>query len=144
MKVFLGSDHAGVEVKELIKNILENLECTFEDLGVYDKNSNDDYPITARLVARGVLTQENSFGILICGSGTGMVIAANKVRGIRAAMCYDEYSSMMARYDNNANVLCLRAREFDSNKYEVIVKTFLLTQFSNFERHQRRISLLEK
>ena len=144
MRVFIASDHGGVEVKEYIKNILEELACVFQDLGSFDKNSQDNYPLYARAVAKEVLTTPHSFGILICGTGTGMAIAANKVRGIRAALCYDEYSAMMARYDNDANILCLRAREVDSKLYPNIIKAFLMTEFSELERHKKRIQLLEK
>ena len=143
MRVYIASDHAGLEAKKIIKDILESFDCVFEDIGTFTKDS-VDYPMYARAVCKNVLLNENSFGILICGSGTGMSIAANKVRGIRAAMCFDEYSAMMARYDNDANILCLRAREFDQSLYFNIIKAFLLTNFSNLERHIRRINALEK
>lgn len=144
MNIFVASDHAGVGVKTRILEILEELECTYQDLGPFSQDVSVDYPLYARAVAKQVLITPHSLGILICGSGTGMSIAANKVKGIRAAQCFDEYSAMMARYDNDANILCLRAREFDHTLYPQIIKTFLLTEFSEFERHKRRISILEK
>ncbi len=143
MNIFIASDHTGVDVRQKILGVLEGLECVYQDLGPFD-DAPVDYPLYARAVAREVLITPHSFGILICGSGTGMAIAANKVRGIRAAQCFDEYSAMMARYDNDANILCLRAREFNHDLYPQIIKAFLLTEFSQLERHKRRISKLEK
>jgi len=147
IKIFLGSDHAGVLAKEEIKKILLKLKYDFFDLGTNDEKVSVDYSDYAKKVCKKVLKNENSFGILICGSGTGMQIAANKINGIRAAFCFDEYSSTMARKDNDANVLTLRAREFNHKKYGKIIKTFLETKFSNEKRHLKRINklkLLEK
>lgn len=145
-KIYLASDHAGFEAKKKIKNIVKKLGYEFEDLGPFDDKS-VDYPEFAKKVSEKVVVDKNSFGILICGSGIGMQIAANKFKGIRAAFCYDLYSAKMARYDNNANVLTLRARKFPSFKYKKIIETFLKTEFSGEERHKRRIeqiSNLEK
>lgn len=142
MIVFVGSDHAGFEVKKEIKEVLESLGVTFEDMGPFDEES-VDYPDFAKRVADKVLENDNAFGILICGSGTGMQIAANKIRGIRAVFAYDKYSARMARFDNDANILTLRAREFDHSKYYEIVRMFLETHFSNEPRHKKRISKLE-
>ena len=142
MKVFIASDHAGFKAKEEIKEVLESLACMYEDLGPHNEDS-VDYPDYAKKVAKKVLENEDSFGILICGSGTGMQIAANKVRGIRASFAYDMYSAKMARYDNNANILTLRSREFDHSKYYEIVRTFLETNFSEETRHTRRVNKLE-
>jgi ribose 5-phosphate isomerase B len=143
-KIFIASDHAGFLAKQDIKDILVELDFKFEDLGPYSEGS-VDYPIYAKKVANKV--QENlnsSFGILICGSGTGMAIAANKFEGIRANLAYDEYSAKFSRLDNDANVLTLRAIEFDHSKYKNIVETFLLTEFSGEFRHQRRIDEVTK
>ena len=138
-KIFIGSDHAGVLAKEEVKKVLEKLGFKFFDVGVFSEKS-IDYPDFAKKVCQSVLKNiESSFGILICGSGTGMVIASNKFRGIRAVMCYDSYGAKMSRVDNNSNVLCLRAREFNHKKYEKILKDFLFTEFSNEKRHIRRI-----
>jgi len=146
-KIFLGSDHAGFLAKEEIKKIFKKLNYEFEDLGTCDEKKSVDYPDIAKLVCDGVLANSNSFGILICGSGTGMAIAANKMDGIRAAFSYDSYSAKMCRQDNDVNVLTLRSREFDHKNYENIIKTFLETKFSNEQRHIKRINklnLLEK
>jgi ribose 5-phosphate isomerase B len=143
-QIFLASDHAGFLAKQDIKEILVELGFKFEDLGPYSEDS-VDYPLYAKKVANKV--QENlnsSFGILICGSGTGMAIAANKFKGIRANLAYDEYSAKFSRLDNDANVLTLRARDFDHSKYKKIVETFLLTEFSCESRHQRRIDEVTK
>lgn len=144
MNIFIASDHAGASAKAEVLKVLETMECVYQDLGPFSQDNPVDYPLYARAVAKEVLTTPHSFGILLCGSGTGMAIAANKVRGIRAALCYDEYSAMMARYDNDANILCLRSREFNHDLYPQIIKAFLLTEFSQLERHKRRISKLEK
>lgn len=139
--VYIGSDHAGIEAKQEIKKLLRRNSVPFEDVGTY-AISPVDYPDIAKEVCSLVL-KKNSFGILICGSGTGMQIAANKITRIRAAFCYDSYSAEMARVDNDANVLTLRARNFNWDNYESIIMTFLNTNFSNEKRHTLRISKLE-
>jgi len=141
-RVYLGSDHAGFEVKKKIKKIVLDFGYECVDLGPFDETS-VDYPVFAKKVCDGVV-EDSCFGILICGSGSGMQIAANKIKKIRAAFCYDKYSAKMARFDNDANVLTLRARAFSSFRYKSIVKGFLKTEFSGLERHQRRIEMLDK
>jgi len=144
VKVYVASDHAGVEEKKQVIGIVNEIEG-FEavDMGPDGSDPGDDYPDFAKIVCAAVLKDKGAFGVLICGSGTGMAIAANKVKGIRAALGVDEYSGKMARYDNDANVLTLRGREFDHSKYKEIVEAFLKTAFSGEERHIRRISKLE-
>jgi ribose 5-phosphate isomerase B len=145
-KIYIGSDKAGYEAKEEIKKILDELNYEYEDLGTNDKDKSVDYPLYAKAVAQHV-ANEVAKGILICGSGTGMAIVANKIKGIRAAFSYDKYSAQMARKDNDANILTLRAREFDHTLYKDIVTAFLNTDFSGEERHQRRVdenSAIEK
>ena len=143
MKIAIGCDHAGLDAKQEVFDVLESIACEYVDIGTFSQES-CDYPKIARKVCLNVLESEVDFGILICGSGTGMSIAANRFEGIRAVLCYDEYSAKMSRIDNNCNVLCLRAREFDLSKYYVIIKTFLETHFSEEIRHQKRIDLLDK
>ncbi len=143
-KVFIGSDRAGFEAKGEVTGILASLGLEVVDLGTHSPTDKVDYPVYAKLVCDEVMKHNGSFGILICGSGTGMQIAANKIEGIRAAFAYDEYSAKMARYDNDANVLTLRAREFDHSKYKDIVSTFLMEKFSGIERHQRRIEKIHQ
>jgi len=150
-KIFIGSDHAGFETKEYIIKLLEKelgKKIILEDCGTYS-NESVDYSDYAKIVCKKVLNNNKSnnnnyYGILICGSGTGMQIAANKINGIRAVFSYDKYSAIMGRKDNNANVLTLRAREFPKSKYKKIIINFLETKFSNFSRHKRRIEKLKK
>ncbi|MCA9459263.1 MAG: ribose 5-phosphate isomerase B [Nanoarchaeota archaeon] len=143
-KVYMASDHAGFEAKNEVIRILKELGVDVVDLGPNSSEVSVDYPKYAKKVCNKVLKDENNFGILICGSGTGMQIAANKIRGIRAAFSYDEYSAKMARYDNDANVLTLRGREFDFRRYSEIVSAFLNTDFSGEKRHKKRIDELSK
>lgn len=138
-KIYIASDHAGFLAKVDICEILVEMGINFEDLGP-DSEGSVDYPDYARKVCESVQSDlDNSLGILICGSGTGMAIAANKFSGIRASFSYDAYSAKFARLDNSANVLTLRAREFDHTKYREILKAFFENEFSGIERHQKRI-----
>ena len=136
--VYLGADHAGFKVKEKLKKYLDSLGIFYEDLGGEGKEE-DDYPDYAFKVAEKVSRNRNSKGILICGPGTGMVIAANKIRGIRAAVGYDDYSAKMAREHNDANILCLRGRNFSDKDNLKIVRIWLNSRFSNAKKHNRRL-----
>ncbi len=142
MTIFLGADHAGFETKERLKKFFDKNKIAYEDLGTHSEES-VDYPDYAVKVARSVAS-EKARGILICGTGTGMAIAANKVKGVRAALAYDSYSAKMSRNDNDVNVLCLRGRKFSYKQAESIVKIWLKTPFSNEERHKRRIEKIRK
>lgn len=141
MKVILGSDHAGFELKERIKKYLDRKKISYEDLGTHSKES-VDYPKYAKKVATKVV-KDKELGILICGTGTGMVIAANKVKGARAAVAYDNYSAKMARQDNDANILTLRGRFVSFDKQIKLVKTFLESKFSGETRHKKRVGMLK-
>ncbi|MFQ5572751.1 MAG: ribose 5-phosphate isomerase B [Nitrosopumilaceae archaeon] len=143
MNIILGADHAGYEVKEKIKNFLEKEGYNYEDMGVNSEKPSD-YPDYAFKVAEKVAKNKNSVGILICGTGIGMSIAANKVKGIRAAVCYDNYSAKMAKKDDNINILCLRARKMPYKKNQEIIKIWLNTSFSKEKRHKRRISKIKE
>ena len=136
--IYLGADHEGFQLKEKIKDYLDKNNIEYKDLGGKG-NKNDDYPDYAFKVAEKVSKNKNSRGILICGTGTGMVIAANKAKGIRAVVAYDSYSARASREHNNANILCLRGRNFPENKNLQLVKIFLNTKFSSKERHERRL-----
>ncbi len=138
MKVVIGSDHAGFELKEKIKDFLKESGYSFEDAGT-NSPENVDYPIYAKKVAEAVKKDQNALGILICGTGLGMCITANKVTGIRAALCYNENSAKLAREHNKANILCLGGREFKEDLAKNITKKFLETPFGENERHVRRI-----
>ena len=137
--IYLGSDHAGFYLKQAIKKFLDSKNLKYQDLGGFSTKKPDDYPDYAFKVAERVAKEKNSRGVLICGSGTGMVIAANKVVGIRAALAYDSYSAKMAAQDNNVNVLCLRGRFFAPENAKKIISTWIKTSFSSKLRHKRRI-----
>ena len=138
MKVILASDHAGFRLKEKVKAYLKRKKIEFEDLGA-DSTKSVDYPDFAFKVAREVAKNKDYRGILICGTGTGMVIAANKVKGIRAVAAYDTYSAKMSRVDNDSNVLALRGRFFPFEKIKKFISVWLRTPFSNDPRHKRRL-----
>ena len=140
--VFLGADHHGVKEKEVIKQFLKKNKIPFEDLG---SNSIGlvDYPVYAAKVAKKAV-QKKGFGILMCLTGTGMTIAANKIRGARAVIAYDTFTDIMARRDNDANILVLRKHGMSMQKNLRIIRTFLSTPFSKIARYKRRINLLKK
>ncbi len=138
-KIFLGSDHAGFKLKEEIKKFLGKSGYGCEDLGVYTDDNSADYPQTALKVAKKVAECKGR-GILVCGTGIGQTIAANKVKGIRAANCFNEETAKMSREHNNSNVLCLGARIINKNLAKKITKIWLETGFSNEARHIRRVS----
>ncbi len=138
MKVAIGGDHRGYEAKELIKSILQRNGHEVEDYGTNESKS-CDYPDFAIPVALAVARNEVDSGILICGSGIGMSITANKVRGVRAALCHDELTAQMARTHNDANILCLPAMLVNDPLITRIVETWLSTEFGG-GRHQRRVS----
>jgi ribose 5-phosphate isomerase B len=137
-KIILGADHAGFELKEKVKSLLKDMRRNFEDLGTQSAER-VDYPLYGKKVAKAVAKEKGSIGILICGSGIGMCMAANKIKGVRAALCYDEKTAKLAREHNNANVLCLGSRTDSAKNYKNIIKTFLQTKFSKEERHHRRV-----
>jgi ribose 5-phosphate isomerase B len=136
--IFIGTDHGGFELKkELINYIKDELKQDITDLGIFEKKS-VDYPDIAELVCGEVL-KNNGLGIVICGTGIGISISANKVKGIRCALCSEEYSTRMARLHNNANVLALGGRTIGAELAKSIVKVFIETPFSNEERHKNRV-----
>ena len=141
-KLILGSDHAGFELKEKIKKFLSDSGYEYEDLGTNSKEP-CDYPGIAFKVAKRVV-QNKTKGILMCGSGLGEVIVANKVKGIKAANCFNEYTAKMAREHNNSNILCLGARVLSANEIKKITKIFLTTDFSNEARHKRRVKQISQ
>lgn len=137
-KIYLGADHAGFKLKEKLKEYFSKVGIDYNDLGGSGEKR-DDYPDYALIVGKNVAKENNALGILICGTGTGMVIAANKVKGIRAAVGYDNYSVTMGRKHDNINVLCLRGRKFSDKKNLRLVKLWLNSRFSGKERHKRRL-----
>tara|TARA_B100001971_G_C18130750_1_gene504682 strand:- start:23 stop:481 length:459 start_codon:yes stop_codon:yes gene_type:complete len=141
-KIILGSDHAGFELKEKIKKFLSDSGYEYEDLGTNSKEP-CDYPEIALKVAKTV-AENKTKGILMCGSGLGEAIVANKVKGVRAANCFNEYTAKMAREHNNSNILCLGARVLSVNEIKKITKIFLTTKFSSEERHKRRVKQISQ
>ena len=139
----IGSDHGGFALKEAIKKHLEERGLEYKDYGTYS-DASCDYPVYGRAVAKAVAAGECELGILICGTGIGISITANKVPGIRAALCSDCFSAEATRLHNNANILALGARVLGEGLALKIVDTFLDTPFSNDERHVRRISMIEE
>jgi len=141
-EIAIGADHGGFELKEYLKGYLESSGYTIKDFGCYDSKP-VDYPDIAKEVGQYIV-KHNLEGILICGAATGMSIAANKVKGVRAALCYDNYTARMSREHNNANILCLGGRTADKDTALDILKTWLSTKFSNEERHIRRLNKINK
>ena len=137
--IYLGADHAGFRLKENVKKFFDNKRIEYKDLGALKLEEKDDYPDYAFKVAKAVSKDKSSKGILFCGTGTGEVIAANKVKGIRAAVAYDDYSAKMSRDHNDANILGIRSRGFSENKAKKIISLWLKTKFSGAARHKRRI-----
>lgn len=140
--IAIGCDHGGFELKQEIIKYLEEQNLTYKDYGCYDTAS-VDYPEYARKVANAVVSKEAEKGILICGTGIGISIAANKVKGIRAALCHDCFSAQATREHNDANVLAMGGRIVGPGLAVKIVDIFLNTPFSEDERHIRRISQIE-
>lgn len=141
LKVAIGSDHGGFEYKEKVIEYLKSRNIPYVDLGTHKKEA-CDYPEIARAVAERVISGKSNRGILICGTGIGMSIAANKVRGIRAALCGDTYSARVSRAHNNANVLCLGQRVIGEHLALDIVDIWLKTGFEG-GRHKRRVDIIE-
>ena len=137
--IALGCDHAGLELKNIIKDHLDMRKIEYKDFGTYTPESTD-YAVYAELAATAVASGECSLGLLFCGTGVGISMAANKVRGIRAACCSDAFSAEMTRLHNDANMLCLGGRVVTPEKAIELVDIFLDTPFSGEERHARRIA----
>lgn len=140
--IALGCDHGGFELKQEIIQYLKEKQIPYKDFGC-DSPQSVDYPIYARKVGRAIQKGECEKGILICGTGIGISIAANKMKGIRAALCTDCFSAEATRLHNDANILALGGRVVGPGLALKIVETFLNTEFSHDERHERRISLIE-
>lgn len=137
MKVAIGSDHRGFAAKQQIKSILTQLGHEYTDFGATDSNP-VDYPDTAYLAATSVAKKQADRGILICATGLGMSIAANKIKGIRAVVCHDELSAQISRDHNDANVLCISGDQVNEVLLRKMVEVWLNTKFSG-GRHERRV-----
>jgi len=136
VRIAIGADHRGLELKQFIIELLTRIGHSYEDFGTHTADS-VDYPDIAQRVAEKVAAGNFELGILICDTGIGMCIAANKARGIRAALCHDAFSARRARQHNDTNILCLGTGETQDTVRE-IVEVFLGTQFEG-GRHQRRL-----
>ncbi len=139
MKIAIGSDHAGFALKKEIVAMLLATEHEVADLGAFDAQPSD-YPDFARLVGQAVASGECRRGILVCGSGVGASVAANKVPGVRAALCHDTFSARQGVEDDDMNVLCLGARVIGPALAGELVRAFLTAEFSGAERHVRRLN----
>src|SRR5215212_10009912 len=142
MRIAIGSDHVGHPLKEEIKKYLEELGYSYQDFGTHS-TERTDYPLFAKEVTAAVTLQQADLGILICGTGVGMSIAANKVRGIRAVVCSEPYSAMLSRQHNNTNVLALGARVIGSELARMIVKAWLEAEFEG-GRHASRVDMISQ
>ncbi|HKI11102.1 MAG TPA: ribose 5-phosphate isomerase B [Candidatus Acidoferrum sp.] len=139
MKIVVGSDHAGFQLKNEMANLLKSLGHDVLDVGAYDERPSD-YPDFAEAVGSAVLDGRAERGVLICGSGVGASVAANKLAGIRAGMCHDTYSAHQGVEHDNINVLVLGSRVVGVKLAEDLVKAFLGAQFTGEERHVRRLA----
>ena len=138
MKIVIASDHGGLQYKKILVDIIKDLHHEVNDLGAF-KEEPDDYPDYAAAVANAILKNEAARGILVCGSGVGVSVAANKFKGIRAGVCHDTYSAHQCVEHDDVNVLCLGQRVIGIELASDIVKIFLAAEFSNAERHKRRL-----
>jgi ribose 5-phosphate isomerase B len=138
MKIAVGSDHRGYQAKEIVKSIVTQMNHEFIDMGT-DSDSPVDYPDVAYLAAGAVSNKQADRAILICATGIGMCIAANKIPGIRAALCHDEFTAGVSRDHNDSNVLCISADQSGEAILRKMVETWLTTEFSG-GRHERRVS----
>ena len=136
-KICISSDHAGFEVKEFIKDLAINSNISITDLGPF-QNKSVDYPDYAKRLAKRVKAKKSDIGILVCGSGTGMAISANKIKDIRAAVCYNPKSTRLSRQHNNANIIALGARLTKKSLSLKLVDLFLKTKFEG-GRHLKRV-----
>ena len=141
-KICIASDHAGYDLKEKIKDYLINKGSPIIDLGT-GSISSADYPDYAKKLAKRLILKKSDAGILVCGSGTGMAMTANKFKGIRAAQCYSKKSTILSRQHNNANVICIGSRMIKSKEAFSLINFFFKTKFEG-GRHQRRVSKINK
>ena len=141
--IALGCDHGGFELMQEVKQYLDEHQLEYKDFGTYNTES-CDYPVYAKKVARAVVSGECEKGILICGTGLGITIAANRIPGIRAAVCTNEYMARLTREHNDANILGMGARVIGAGTALSILETFLNTPFSEGERHKQRIAMIEE
>ena len=140
MRISIGADHAGYEMKAELIPLIEKLGHTVRDVGTFDPGKPDDYPDYAALVAEDIRSGQADRGILVCGSGVGVSVAANKFKGIRAGLCHDHYSAHQGVEHDDMNVLVLGARIIGPMMAQDAVDAYLKAKFSNEERHVRRLN----
>lgn len=140
MNIALGADHGGFALKQAVADEIHKLGHTIVDCGAYTYDARDDYPDYARAVGVAIQRGDAERGILVCGSGVGVSVAATKMRGIRAALCHDTYSARQGVEHDNMNVLCLGARVIGDELARELVRAFLTARFDANERYQRRLN----
>ncbi len=138
----LGCDHGGLELKNHIIEYLKANNIEYKDFGTYTADS-VHYPVYAKAVAQAVAEGECEKGILVCSTGIGVSIVANKVKGIRAALCHDLLSAKLTREHNNSNIICMGGKIIAKDMAVEVIKVWLNTEFSGEERHQKRIDMIE-
>jgi ribose 5-phosphate isomerase B len=144
MKVYIGADHRGFELKETVRQWLEKHDIPHEDMGAYEHDPKDDYTLYAEKVALVVANERNAKGILVCGSGVGVAIAANKFDGVRASIGKEPKQVEAGRRDDDMNILVL-ASDFTDHQFALdMVKSFLDTEFSGLARHERRLEEIKR
>lgn len=144
MIVAIGTDHAGFPLKAIVADSVQRAGHEVLDCGAYELDPDDDYPDFAAAVARAIAEGRATRGILVCGSGVGASVAANKFRGIRAALCHDTFSARQGVEDDDMNVLTLGARVIGPALADELVRSFLSAEFSGAERHRRRLSKIAR
>jgi len=144
MRIAIGSDHVGYHLKEHLRTWMAARDIDVHDLGPHTFDPSDDYPDHAAAVAASVQAGEADLGLIICSTGVGSCIAANKLRGVRAALAHDTFSARMSRLHNDANVLCLGANVVAPGLAEDILSTWLATSFSGEQRHRRRLDKISQ
>jgi RpiB/LacA/LacB family sugar-phosphate isomerase len=142
MKIVIGSDHAGFQLKAAMGDLLRSLNQEVLDVGAFNENPSD-YPDFAEAVGRAILDRKAERGVLICGSGVGASVAANKLTGIRAAVCHDSYSAHQGVEHDDMNILVLGSRIIGVKLAEDLVKAYLAAKFTNEDRHVRRLSKIK-
>lgn len=142
MKIAMGSDHVGYEMKKALQKHLEEKGYTCVDYGC-DGPERADYPVYGEKAARGVAAGECDLGVLVCGTGCGISLAANRVKGIRCCNCSEPFTALKSRQHNNCNMVAVGARVIGSELAEMIVDTFLTTEFESGGRHEKRVGLIE-
>lgn len=144
MKISIGADHAGYEMKQQLIEWIQKLGHTVHDVGTFEPGKPDDYPDYAVLVARDILEGKADRGVLVCGSGVGVSVAANKFKGIRAGLCHDHYSAHQGVEHDDMNVLVVGARIIGQMLAQDVAEAFLKATFSGEERHVRRLNKVKE